>query len=307
MKTQSNQESDSRKKGFQFVTYIFLAKLLICIILGGILVLVAIMIQRSLHVNKDTLMTSITSSGYLNDGKTLVLLSKNGTYQYSSGKWHRKKTHHDHPFVVTSQGYYELAEGHLLTKNSKGEITNNVSLPDESIDLMAAGYDTKRVYLMNNKSTLFYTDGHNEDWKSVQPNGLKGKIKQLAIAPENRNKLVILTSDGIYFSQNKGKQFNKIVNNKHITSLTYGKNDEVIAASKEGKSTLLRTNTQSRLQVPVDLSTVKEDIITHIIQNPKNEKEIVVVTKGNDIFKTDNYGTNWIILAKKGQGLNGGK
>ncbi|WP_141603841.1 WD40/YVTN/BNR-like repeat-containing protein [Terrilactibacillus laevilacticus] len=307
MKTQSNRESNSRKKGFQFVTYIFLAKLLICIILGGILVIVAVMIQRSLHVNKNTLMTNITSSGYLNNGKTLVLLSKNGTYQYSSGQWHQKKTNHDHPFVVTNQGYYELAGGHLLTKNSKGENIKNVSLPDQSIDLMGAGYNTNMVYLMNDQSTLFYTEGHYEDWKSVQPNGLKGKIKQMALDPENRNKLVILTSDGIYFSQNKGKEFNKIVNNKHITSLTYGKNDEVIAASTEGKSTLLRINTESRMQVPVDLSTVKEDTITRIIQNPENEKELVVITKSDDIFKTDNYGTNWIILAKKGQGLNGGK
>lgn len=96
----------------------------------------------------------------------------------------------------------------------------------------------------------------------------------------------------------------KLMSGLVVTSLTFGNNGELFAATANSP-TLLQINVSNKERKEIKLPTLdKDDAISYISQNPTDHIEFVLVTYKKDVFISKDAGTKWTEIADKGNGIS---
>ncbi|TCP28940.1 Beta-barrel assembly machine subunit BamC [Scopulibacillus darangshiensis] len=227
-------------------------------------------------------------------------------------------------FSMVDDGFY--SSGHpgegsklanplgLVKVTNSGKKISTLGLAGETdFHLMAASYYSHGIYVVNpeknskmNAPGLYYTLDDGKSWTKAQAKGLQGKVTAVAVDPKKKNVVAIGTGLGVFYSTDSGKTFKNIFPDENVTALSFGFGGELLAGTFAEKSKMLRIDPNNPgSNLTIELSSVEQDPISYIAQNPKDSKQLVVSTMKNDIFSTNNFGQNWTILAKGGKGLGG--
>jgi hypothetical protein len=89
--------------------------------------------------------------------------------------------------------------------------------------------------------------------------------------------------------------------------MAYGftKQPSVLVASFGQETSLYQILPQQKKTINLDMGTVESDRLIRIMQNPVKTGEAAILTRHGDMYRTENGGQNWTIIAQKGRGLNG--
>jgi hypothetical protein len=264
----------------------------------------------------------IHGAGYPGNDKGVYLATHSGLKIYQNGKWYETtRNNHDYMgFQATKEGFY--ASGHpgegsdlknplgLVQSLDKGKSLKKIGFYGESdFHYVAAGYENGAIYVVNEQPNsemeqgLYYSLDKGETWKKSQLRNMPAvPANQITVHPTSPETVGVATLEGIYLSKDYGNTFTLISNKENVTSLSIQK-DYLLYASVDGqKVKLIRQELSSKEKQDIKIPNISEDnSIMYISVNPKNEKEMTMVTIKNDIFLTLDGGQTWRPIAKKGR------
>lgn len=319
-----NQKKSGSGKGLGLVGGLFAAKLIFVILIIIFVVIVLFFIRRG--ANPDAVkFEHIHGLGYTNEG-ALYLAAHKGLVIYSHRDWAKPDIQKNDymGFSMVDDGFY--SSGHpgeganianpmgLVKVSDGGKKVHALALTGEvDFHVMAAGYYSHAIYVFNPKKNskmpetgLHYSLDDGKTWTKSAAKGLKGQAKAIAVNPQKKNVVAVGTEQGLFFSEDNGQTFKNILPGENVTCLTFGFENKLLAGAFTGESTLITVDPhQSGSKLQIELSSIEQDPLTSIAQNPNDANQLVIATKKGDMFFTPNSGQNWTILAKQGKGLSG--
>ncbi|MCQ2009335.1 MAG: sialidase family protein [Sporolactobacillus sp.] len=304
----------SGTKSVSWVFWLLIAKIIFILLLAGL----TVWIIYAVHASNSTggvRFTHVLGAGYSKDGKTLWLGTNKRLLTYKKGIWHSEKLKnraHDDMFLAISSGFIQMNEtGYLQWKTLKQEPLGHRKLNEPLGGLWAFGYKTGRMYhlqtIAGEGSALRYSDDGGATWKVVKIKHLDANAQILEASPVDKRVLAIGTTRGLYVSTDLGAHFHRYLKGYSVTSAAFGfsKQNALLVAVAGKETALYQIIPQQEKSINLDMGTVENDTVTQILQNPANSGEAVMMTKHGDLYRTENSGQNWTIIAKKGRGLNG--
>ncbi|MBM7645136.1 hypothetical protein JOD45_001347 [Scopulibacillus daqui] len=294
-----------------------------------VIVFIAIIVALFLYLyngsqTKTMTFNKIYGLGYTNNGQDLYIPVQDGVEVYNKGNW--KKLNADKNnylgFAASNDGFY--GSGHpgkdskhpnplgLIKVTNKGKDIKTLGFSKETyFQHMAVGYYSHAIYVFNpHKNSkmpspgLYYSLNDGKSWVKSAAKGLKGEPQTIAVHPKKENIVAVGTNEGLFLSKDYGKTFKLKSLNKNITSLWFGFDGYIYAGAYTNESELDKVDLKSDNVTPLDISSVEQDPIKYIAQNPKDPKQMTYSTQSNAIYTTESAGQNWVVLAK-GQGLSG--
>jgi hypothetical protein len=264
--------------------------------------------------------------GFSDDGKSIYVPAHDGLKVFTDQKWksHEEGEKHDYMgFSMTDEGFY--SSGHpapgsdlenpfgIVKSNDMGETLETLDLYGE-IDFhgIGVGYYSHAVYVLNpepnsrmDEAGLYYTLDDAKTWKKSELNGLFGQPSTITVHPKEENIIAVATDQGVFYSEDNGNQFKKIVDSQ-ATSVAFSPTGELLAATYTNTGSSLDVTSKDGTKETISIPQIqKEDAISYIAVNPQNEKEIVFTTFNKDIYLTKNSGNSWQQIANKGIGTSG--
>lgn len=271
---------------------------------------------------KNNKIDHIHGLGFINEGSEFVIATHLGLYKYGKEGWKEANSQkHDYMgFQTVKDGF--ISSGHpeegseyknplgIIKSKDNGATFERLAFYGEiDFHYLAAGYDSNTIYVFNETQTaglnkgLNYSINNGATWKKVAMNGFTSDtISNLAAHPINKDLIAIGSKDGVFISNNYGEDFTLLYNDKMVTYVTlsekggYYSNFENDTAHL--KSFLYENNNEKEVQLP---ENGKINPIASIAVNPKNQKEIVIITFNNDIYLTKDNGGNWVKLSSNGK------
>lgn len=305
----------SGKRGYQLI--IWMAVGLIILVLLLLFITISILhSQRADNKKSAADFGNVLGLGY--SGGQLLVGDASGIADYKDGRWKvRSDTQKEakNVFLPIDKGYLSLGNTQngqqLIERTAAGQKIGAFSLPKgKAGGSLAAGYYSHALYMTNNEAgqlRLSYSLDQGKTWHQEILKGIKGKVNALAVHPRKKNVLAIATDKGLFLSDDHGLTLTKLLPGKRVTSVTYGfsAKDTILAGTFDGKSEFDTIDPYTHNKVPVDISSVEQDELVSIAQNPEDTSETVLATKSKDIFVSKNNLQNWEIIAKNGRGLSG--
>lgn len=286
--------------------------------------LLASALMLSACTNTNVTMEHVHGLGYTSDGKQLLIPAHTGLVSYSEGKWQNVDTpKNDYMgFIAVDNGFY--SSGHpgagsslknpigIVKSSDLGKTLTKLDLESESdFHEMTVGYNTHAIYVFNaqpntkmNSAGLYYSKDDAKSWNKSTMNGYSGEPLAMATHPTNDKVIAIGTKDGLYLSSDSGNQFDKLLPQLAVTSLTFSKiGDLFVAAANSPSMFQINLNTKDKKEIKLpDMD--KKDAISYIAQNPIDPNEIVIATFFKDVFISKDLGAKWAKIADKGNGMN---
>jgi hypothetical protein len=304
----------SGKKSVSWVFWLLVAKIVFILLLAGMTVwlIYAVQAQNS-DSSEGVRFKHVLGAGYSKDGKTLWLGTDKQLVTYKKGTWAAEKLKGDSRvsiYLPINSGFIQIIKlGIIERKTLKQESLNHRKLNNQE-GLWAQGYATDRLYNLQNigkTSKLRFSDNKGDSWRTIKLENFEGTAQVLAVSPINKNQLAIGTTKGLYVSTDHGAHFQRFLKGHSVTSMAYGftKQPSVLVASFGQETSLYRILPQQKKTINLDMGTVESDRLIEIIQNPIKLGETVILTKHGAMYRTENGGQNWTIIAQKGRGLNG--
>lgn len=223
-------------------------------------------------------------------------------------------------FVAVDDGFY--SSGHpgvdsnlknpvgIVKSSDLGKTLTKLDLEGESdFHAMTVGYKTHTIYVFNeqpnvkmNVAGLYYTKDDAKTWNKSEMNGFAGELLTMTTHPTDDKVIALGTKEGLYLSKDSGNHFEKLLPQLVITSLTFGNKGDLFIAAANSPA-MLQINISSKDKKEIMLPTLdKNDAISYIAQNPKDQNEIVIATYLKDVFMSEDSGSDWSKIADKGNG-----
>lgn len=251
---------------------------------------------------------------------TTYIASHDGLYstQDVGGSWNKVGT-----FDADLMGFHLKSDGTMLTSGHPGPKTD-LPNPIGILTSKDKGFNWKQVeftgkidfhlltssvenpeviYGINQMGTgqygagIFKSIDNGEKWEKIEPKGLPDDIHQvysLIIMPDDDQKLLAGTENGVMISEDGGQTFNLFDNSRLITAMAIMPNGtDLISYSitNDGAGVMIsKDNGQSWTKIGLDLG---EDAASVISVNPKNPDHIAVSTFSTSLYVSEDGGQNW--------------
>lgn len=304
----------SGKKSVSWVFWLLAAKIVFILLLAGMTVWIIYAVQAHNSENGEGVrFTHVLGAGYSKDGKTLWLGTDKQLVTYKNGTWAAEKLKGDSRismYLPINSGFIQISKsGNIEWKTLKQEPSVYRKLNDQE-GIWANGYATGRLYTLQtigSMSKLRFSDNRGDTWRTINLKSIEGTAQVMAVSPINKNQLAIGTAKGLYVSTDHGAHFQRFLKGHSVTSMAYGftKQPSLLVAGFGQETSLYQILPQQKKIINLDMGTVESDRLIKIIQNPIKLGETVILTKHGDMYRTENGGQNWTIIAQKGRGLNG--
>ncbi|KWU60996.1 F510_1955 family glycosylhydrolase [Priestia megaterium] len=264
---------------------------------------------------KDEKIDHIHGAGYPGNDEGLYIATHHGVKIYRNGKWYETiENNHDYMgFQATKEGFY--SSGHpeegsnlknplgLVKSTDKGKKLKKVAFYGESdFHYLATGYNSPAIYVVNSQPNskigqgLYFSEDKGETWNLSQLNGMpQTPANSIAAHPEEVGTIGIATQQGLYLSKDKGNNFKLFSQVQNVTALSINKESVIYSTLSNQKSALISKplngkEAEEEIAIP---SLDKDDTILFINVNPFNPSKMSFITKGNDIYLTENGGRKW--------------
>ncbi|MET1248257.1 hypothetical protein ABWW58_05640 [Sporolactobacillus sp. STCC-11] len=304
----------SGKTSVRWVFWLLAAKIVFILLLAGMTVWIIYAVQaHNSDSGEGVRFTHVLGAGYSKDGKTVWLGTDKQLVTYKKGTWGAEKLKSDSRvlmYLPINSGFIQISKsGSIEWKTLKQEPLNRHKLNDQE-GLWAQGYATGRLYNLHTigkTSELRFSDNRGGSWRTIKLETVEGTAQVLAVSPTNKSQLAIGTTKGLYVSADHGAHFQRYLKGHSVTSMAYGftKQPSLLVASFGQETSLYQILPQQTKTINLDMDTVASDRLIKIIQNPIKPGEAIILTKHEAMYRTENGGQNWTIIAQKGRGLNG--
>lgn len=316
----------SDKKSYLLVFWLFVAKIaFILLVLLGVVWLIMSVRSSSGDDNVAVHFDKGTAAGYTDDGKSLWLGGRSGVVTYKNGTWIENKgneTGGGADYLPVEAGYYLISDQgsrlSLIRQEVVGaadpdradEAVATSDIPDEQTSggLWAAGYRSKALFHLvarDGEEILFLSTDGGKTWERRQLSGIDGKINDLAVDPESEDAFAVATSEGLFVTEDGGRQFRTLLKGASVNSASYSfeRPSAILAATFDGETNVYRVLPNADTVLRLETPTMESDPIVAIACNPGQTAGLAVLTAKGDVYVTENRGANWTIRARDGKGL----
>ncbi|MCL1631153.1 hypothetical protein M3N64_04225 [Sporolactobacillus sp. CPB3-1] len=307
-------EAASGRKSVSWVFWLLAAKVIFILLLAGGTIWIIYAVS-AMHSGKGSVpIARVQGAGYTKDGKTLWLRTENRRVSYTKGRWHSEKaddlekTSIILPFRTGVVQVDRTGAVQWKAQDQRTIIRRDTVTPSEG--LWAAGYESEHVYHLfaqGSNLILRITRDSGRSWFQSRAGHVTGDVQVLAVSPDEPDKLAIGTTEGLYVSDDSGAHFTRFLAGRSVTSAAYssGGTTTLYAAVSGKETSLFQLIPQQNKIIDLDMGTVESDRLVRILPNPRKYAELVIITHRGDLYRTENGGQNWTIIAKNGRGLNG--
>lgn len=274
---------------------------------------------------KQVEMEHIHGIGYSPDGQKLYFAAHDGLRLYEKGQWIQPAGEkHDYMgFSLVDDGFY--SSGHPAPGSEKKNPLGIVKSRDEGKSLepltlygetdfhgMSVGYKSHTIYLFNTEPNnliqtlgLHYSMDEGKTWTRSKMNGLDGNPTAIAVHPSDNAAVALGTEKGVFVSRDFGQRFEPLSTDMQVTSLAFDGNNKLLVGATRNEPVLIQIDMTDQKEARLDLSVMDRDAIAFIARNPVDEREISIVTFGNNAYTSRDFGQNWIKFVDQGQGKSG--
>lgn len=277
---------------------------------------------------KEISMEDIHGLGYSNDGKRIMIPSHSGIKVYSQDHWDDGlgEKHDYMGFSMVDDGFY--SSGHpkqgsneknplgLIKSTDEGKNLEELSLNGEiDFHLVSAGYKNHMIYTANpmimgnsrsdfKQGGMYYTSNEGKSWTESVMAGISGELTAIAAHPTNEAIVAVGSQNGLYLSDDYGKNSEKLLSDSQVTSLFFNNKGILTVGTYNQGASLLQMDIETKQTTEIKIPTLTEDAVMYVAQNPLNEQELVFATFNKDVYVSKDLGKNWAIIANKGKGIS---
>lgn len=180
-----------------------------------------------------------------------------------------------------------------------------------SFHFMASDLTGSHLYILQdamNEETLKYGLHYSQDggktWNQSKLEGLNSNsMGMISVHPSNGHIMAMATQDGVFLSNDYGNTFAQIISNEMVTAISMGKNEIYYSTVNEREEKVylkkfeFATNRVEVLNIPhLDFYNP----ITYIAVNVENPSELSFSTYQDDIYHSNDTGSNWNQLLFQG-------
>lgn len=258
------------------------------------------------------------------DGQQLSIPSHDGLTLYRDGHWSKAPgPEHDYMgFSVARQAIY--SSGHpasgsalvnplgLIKSIDGGSTWQPLGLQGESdFHLLASGFDSGAIYVYNTRPNskmtsagLYYSPNDGATWQHAMAQGMGPEPRALAVHPTDSKTVAVVTSSGLFLSNDAGEHFQPIIPDVQVLSVSFSLDAKSLWFGSYDKipqlSILdLKTHEISALGLP----PLDQDAVAYLAQNPANAQEWAMATLKRDVYLSQDEGKTWKAIAQAGQTL----
>lgn len=168
---------------------------------------------------------------------------------------------------------------------------------------MTVGYKTKEIYVFNPEKNsrmpepgFFYTIDETKTWLKSDMKGIDGQPTSLAAHPTVKGVVAIGTDKGVFLSKDYGNNFEAIIPNINVTSISFDHNNGLLV----GSTSLIRFNLLTNKTMDMNIPKLENDAIAYVKQNPVTKNEFMFATFNKDIYLTKDIGNSWTEIVDNG-------
>ncbi|RSD25025.1 F510_1955 family glycosylhydrolase [Mesobacillus subterraneus] len=261
--------------------------------------------------------------GYPGNDDGLYVASHHGLRIFKNGEWlETTEQLHDYMgFQAVEDGFY--ASGHpeegselknplgLVKSTDQGKSLDKVAFYGESdFHFLSASYKDSVLYLINEEANselergIYVSRDNAKSWETVELNGFEADtFGMIAVHPENGERFAMSTREGVFLTEDYGKNIRKAGDYELVTAASFSKESLYISPVQQNKIKLLKLD-PAKLEEAVELKipTLNHDNpITYIAAHPEQEGRIAFITILNDLFESQDGGQTWKQLLVNGR------
>jgi len=161
-------------------------------------------------------------------------------------------------------------------------------------------YNKGVYYSTNQKDWEYATTGRNNRTESAIP----VDVTCISTNPIKLNEVYIGTNNGVYFSKNGGKEWEKLSTNfKEVFDIAFDLENEdqsvYIAGIENGKKPNVKRKTSKKNKWETVYESIVESIsIRSIAISPKDKNVILLGTSAGEVLRSSDYGNTWRIVLR---------
>ncbi|USK67029.1 F510_1955 family glycosylhydrolase [Peribacillus frigoritolerans] len=264
----------------------------------------------------------IHGAGYWGEEGTPVIATHGGPFEYRDEGWYKtSRNNHDYMgFQATKDGFY--SSGHpeegsdlknplgLVKSADKGESLEKLAFYGVTdFHYLGASYETGTVYTYNEAKNskigqgFFYSKNKGKDWTQLELNGMtSSSIGGFDIHPSKDNMIAIYGEEGIFLSENYGKDLSLIPTTAMVTSLTFKKDSMVYSMLENDKVSLHEISLSDKQDTTLTAPSIdNENVPIYLEANPLNDGQMMMVTTKNDVYVSEDKETKWNKVLSNGE------
>ncbi|WP_082235466.1 F510_1955 family glycosylhydrolase [Halobacillus massiliensis] len=266
----------------------------------------------------DGSLEHVHGMGYVND-ETIAYAAHSGIKLYQNGEWLESKYHKNDymGFNVVENGFY--TSGHPGGQSDlpnpvglqKGDVTKEklsaLAFEGESdFHAMGVGARNHAIYVWNERPNskmekgLYKSTDDGKTWEKIKADNLGEEIFQIAVHPDDEDRVAVASSTGVFLSEDGGESFTKISEQGQGSGLFFTR-DRLYYGLYNGVPSLKSFNWNDQAKEDITLPQLKEDAVMYFSKNPDSESEFVIFTIKGSSYLTLDSGESWKQIIDQGQ------
>lgn len=249
------------------------------------------------------------------DGTALLAPSERGLAVYEAGGWYEPETGSESfsAFSASQSALYSSGHGHpdhaargLIRSTDGGRSWQPLVLAGEAdFPMLAAGYRSGALYVLNAKSGIQVTRDEGKSWRLAEARGLKGEIHGLAAHPQEATVVAVASSSGLYLSRDEGRSFRRIDRRGPVTALAFDLDGKRLRYARALSRDLIEARLDGRERRTLRLPPLEGDYVTCLAQSPTNAQTLAFGTRRREVYLTADGGASWRRISEDERGAQG--
>ncbi len=266
----------------------------------------------------DGSLEHVHGMGYVGEN-TLAYAAHSGIKLHKGGEW-LESIHHKNDYMgfnVVDDGFY--TSGH---PGEESDLPNPIGLQkgkvmeeglsalgfegESDFHAMGVGARNHAVYVFNEHANsemeqgLYRTLDDGESWEKLAAENSGEKIFQIAVHPDDENRVALATASGIYLSEDGGETFSRISEEGQGSGLHFTKN-RLYYGLYTGTPSLSVYKWEDQSKEEIGLPEMKEDGVMYIAKNPEKKDTLSIFTIKGSSYTTSDSGESWEQIIEEGQ------